>query len=62
MIKFFLDNEAAINFVCFSVFLGSLLVPNVFNKTIQGFLGLVFSIAFSICFLSVLLNGIYKGF
>ena len=62
MIQFFLKNEAAINLLCFSTFIITLLVPRVFNKIISNILDALFLFAFSMCFLSVLLNGINKGF
>lgn len=62
MIDFFLKNEAVINLVCFSVFLITMLVPDVFNKYVSKLMGLLFIVAFSTCFLSVLLNGMVKGF
>ena len=62
MIQFFLKNEAAINFVCFTGFLTIMLMPRMFNKTISGLLDILFLIAFSMCFLSVLINGFSKGF
>ena len=62
MIDFFLDNEAAINLICFSTFLVTMLIPDVFNKALTRLNGFLFILAFSICFLSVLINGMVKGF
>jgi len=62
MIKFFLNNEALINFICFGTFLVTMLLPEMFTKTIQRINGIIFVIAFSTCFLSVIINGLHKGF
>lgn len=62
MIQFFLKNEAIINLICFGTFLTTLLVPNIFHKAVGKVLDMLFLIAFSTCFLNVLLNGINKGF